>query len=338
VNTRRRRHRRATIGIAVAAVTGLLLAACSSSSSSSSASSGGATSASTGGAQSSLPKTLVFSPLALSIPAMKELSQGVQAYAGAKGWKVQIQDPNLDPNKQATELNDVVNSGVAGALWIIAVQPAALSQTLRTAQAKGIPVLTNGVPSDYGFSGQQPTITFDVIDYKQFGTALGRQLGACITKKLGGNAQVLFSSSTAGTAGKADIDSSALAALAATAPKAKIVANLIESDRAKAQTDIGNALQGHPGINAVMATTDEAALGALGAFAAAGKTLPCVTDQGGDNEVLADVKAGKIYASAHLNFQGDMIQSFNTLAAMQSNAKQVGKQLYVPQQIITAGQ
>jgi ABC-type sugar transport system substrate-binding protein len=88
----------------------------------------------------------------------------------------------------------------------------------------------------------------------------------------------------------------------------------------------------------VMSTTDEAALGALGASAAAGKTLPCVTDQGGDNEVLADVKAGKIYASAHLNFQGDMIQSFNTLVTMQSNPKQTGQQLHVPQQIITTGQ
>jgi ABC-type sugar transport system substrate-binding protein len=269
---------------------------------------------------------------------MKQLSQGVQAYAGSKGWKVQIQDPNLDANKQATDLNTVVNSGVAGALWIIAVQPSALSQTLRAAQAKGIPVLTNGVPSDYGFSGLQPSITFDTIDYKQFGTNLGQQLGKCINAKLGGNAQVLFSQSAVGTTGRADINSNALAALAATAPKAKVVSTLVESDRAKAQTDIGNALQGHPGINAVMSTTDEAALGALGAFAAAGKTLPCVTDQGGDSEILADVKAGKIYASAHLNFQGDMVQSFDTLAAMQASPKQVGKQIHVPQQVITSGQ
>ncbi len=336
MSTRRRRHRRATIGMAAAAAAGLLLAACSSSSSSSGIPAANAGAG--GGSSGKLPHTLVFSPLALSIPAMKQLSQGVQAYAGSKGWKVQIQDPNYSANTQATELNNVVNSGVAGAVWIIGVEPSSLDQTLRTAQAKGIPVLTNGVPSDYGFSGLQSDITFDVIDYKAFGTALGKETGACINSKLGGNAQVLYASSTVGTAGKADIDSSALAALKATAPKATIVTNLVESDRAKAQTDIGNALQGHPGVNAVMSTTDEAALGALGAFAAAGKSLPCVTDQGGDNEVLADVKSGKIYSSIHLNFQGDMLQSFNTLAAMQSDPKQTGKQLYVPQQIITAGQ
>ena len=336
MNIGHRRYRRATVATAAVAA-GLLLAACSSSSSSStSAASGGSTAG--GGSSANLPKTLVFSPLALAIPAMKQLSQGVQGYAGSKGWKIQVQDPNNDANQQATELNTVVDSGVAGALWIIAVQPSSMSQTLKAAQSKGIPVLTNGVPSDYGFSGLQPGITFDVIDYKKYGTILGQQLAACINKKLGGNAQVLFSRSQVGTAGKADIENSAMAALAAGAPKAKIVSNLVENARATAQTDIGNALQGHPGINAVMSTTDEGALGALGAYSAAGKTLPCVTDAGGNDEVLADVKSGKIYASAHLNFQGDMTQSFDTLVAMQANPKQVGKQLYVPIQVITAGQ
>jgi ABC-type sugar transport system substrate-binding protein len=341
VNIRPGRRRRASIAVALATVTGLLLAACSSSGSSSSSSTAaaGSTAGNTAGSSSgTLPKTLVFSPLALAIPAMKQLSTGVQAYGGAKGWKIQVQDPNYSANTQATQLNDVIGSGEAGALWIIAVQPSALSQSLRTAQSKGIPALTNGVPSDYGYTSLQPGIIFDVIDYKAFGTALGDQLGACINKKLGGNAEVLYSASPVGTAGKADIDSSAVAALHATAPKATIVSTLLESSQTTAQTDIGNALQGHPGINAVMSTTDEATQGALGAFASAGKSLPCLTEQGGDAQVLAQVKSGQVYASVHLNFQGDMIQSFNALAAMQSDPKVVGAQLHVPQQVITSGQ
>jgi ABC-type sugar transport system substrate-binding protein len=341
VNIRPGRRRRASIAVALATVTGLLLAACSSSGSSTAAagSTAGNTAGSTAGSSSgALPQTLVFSPLSLAIPAMKQLSTGVQAYGGAKGWKIQVQDPAYSANTQATQLNDVIGSGVAGALWIIAVQPSSLSQTLRTAQSKGIPALTNGVPSDYGFSGLQPGIIFDVIDYKAFGTAMGEQLGACINKKLGGSAEVLYASSAVGTAGKADIDSSAVAALHATAPKAKIVSTLVESDQTTAQTDIGNAIQGHPGINAVMSTTDEATMGAIGAFAAAGKNLSCLVDQGGDAQVLALVKSGKVYASIHLNFQGDMIQSFNSLAAMQADPKKVGPQLHVPQLVITAGQ
>jgi ABC-type sugar transport system substrate-binding protein len=333
VSTLRRRRSRATLASAALA-TGLLLAACSGAESNGAAPAGGGDSSSAGG--SSLPKTLVFSPLSLQPPALKGLSVGVQGYGKSKGWKVQVQDPNFDPNKQAQSLNAVISSGVAGALWVIAVNPGALSQTVRQAQAKGIPILLNGVPADYGFTDLQPGITFDVIDYKAYGTAMGQYLGKCITEKLGGNAQVLFAQSAVGTAGKADIEGSAATALAAAAPNAKVVSTIIAKDRAGSQTDIGNALQGHPDITAVMSTNDEGALGGLGAFAAAGKNLGCLTEAGGNDEVLGLVKSGKIYASVALQFAADTTQSFDTLVTMQGDPKAVGKQLNVPQKIITA--
>jgi ABC-type sugar transport system substrate-binding protein len=326
VSTLRPRRSRATLASAA-------LAACSGVESNGAAPAGGA---GTTAAGSSLPKTLVFSPLSLQPPALKGLSVGVQGYGKSKGWKVQVQDPNFDPTKQAQSLNAVIGSGVAGALWVIAVNPGALSATVRQAQAKGIPTLLNGVPADYGFTDLQPGITFDVIDYKAYGTAMGQYLGKCITEKLGGNAQVLFAQSAAGTAGKADIEGSAAAALAAAAPNAKVVSTIIAKDRAGSQTDVGNALQGHPDITAVMSTNDEGALGGLGAFAAAGKNLGCLTEAGGNDEVLGLVKSGKIYASVALQFQDDMTQSFDTLATMQGNPKAVGQQLKVPQKIITA--
>ena len=39
-----------------------------------------------------------------------------------------------------------------------------------------------------------------------------------------------------------------------------------------------------------MSSTDEGALGAMGAFDSAGKKLLCNTDFGGNDEVLGDVK------------------------------------------------
>jgi ABC-type sugar transport system substrate-binding protein len=325
VSTRRRRQTRATVGIAMVAAAGLLLAACTTSD------------GDTGGTKPAvLPKTLVFSPLSLAPPALKGLSEGVKAYAGSKGWEVIVQDPNFDAAKQTQQLNEVLDSGRAGAAWVIAVAPQAMGDTLKAAQAKGIPILVNGKPEEYGYSGPQPGITFDYIDYTAAGTALGTQLGKCITAKLGGNAQVLYGTSAAGTAGKEDFDTAVQNGLAAAAPNAKIVTTLITTDRAKAQTDIGNALQGNPNINAVMAADDEGSLGALGAYDAAGKKLSCVTDFGGNDEVLADVKAGKIYASVALQFAADMKQSFDTLVKMQANPKANGLVLVVPQQVVTA--
>jgi ABC-type sugar transport system substrate-binding protein len=325
VSTRRRRQTRATVGIAMVAAAGLLLAACTTSDSD------------TGGTKPAvLPKTLVFSPLSLAPPALKGLSEGVKAYAGSKGWEVIVQDPNFDAAKQTQQLNEVLDSGRAGAAWVIAVAPQAMGDTLKAAQAKGIPILVNGRPDEYGYSGPQPGITFDYIDYTAAGTALGEQMGKCINAKLGGNAAVLYGTGAAGSAGKNEIDAAAKAALLKTAPNAKIVSTIIVTDRAQSQTDIGNALQGNPNIAGVMATNDEGTLGALGAYDAAGKALPCAIDFGGNDEVLGDVKSGKIYASVALQFQADMTQSFDTLVKMQSNPKANGDVLVVPAKVVTA--
>ena len=91
-------------------------------------------------------KTIVFSPLALKIPAMKGLSEGVKGYGGSKGYEVIVQDPDLDPQKQVTELKSVVESGRAGGAWVIAVQPAALSDLVKTAQEKKRPAAAQRRP------------------------------------------------------------------------------------------------------------------------------------------------------------------------------------------------
>src|SRR5689334_10240484 len=132
-----RRGARAAIVLSAAAV---MLAACSSGASNNPASGG-----------NSLPKTLVFSPLSLAPPALKGLSEGVKAYAGSKGWDVIVQDPNFDATKQAQMLNEVLSSGRAGAAWVIAAGPQSMNDVLKTAQSKGIPILINGRPDEYGF-------------------------------------------------------------------------------------------------------------------------------------------------------------------------------------------
>lgn len=306
----------------------LFLAACGS---------GGTQPATGAAAGADNAKTIVFSPLALKIPAMKGLSEGVKGYGSGKGYTVLVQDPNLDPQKQLTDLTSVIESGRAGGAWVIAVQPAALSELVKTAQKKKVPLVINGVPEDYGLSGPQAGLTFTKIDYTAQGTAIGESLGKCINEKLGGTAKVILTVSAAGTAGKADAEKAQLDALKATAPGAEIVTEVTVGERAKAQTDIGNALQGNPGANAVIGSNDEAALGAVGAFAAAGKDLPCITETGGNDEVLQAVKDGKIYASVALQFEADMVQSFDSLTAMMADPTAPGQQLTTPQKVITAG-
>jgi len=298
-------------------------------------SSGSGSSTTTAAAGSKLPKTLVFSPLSLAPPALKGLSEGVKGYAKSKGWDVIVQDPNFDATKQTQQLNEVISAGRVGAAWVIANAPKSMGGLLKTAQTKGVPILVNGQPDEYGYSGAQPGITFDYIDYTAGGKELGAQLGECITEKAGGAGKVLYTTSQEGSAGKEAFDTAALAALKAAAPNVTVVQNLPVVDRAKGQTDIGNVLQGNPDLVGVMAANDEGSLGALGAAGAAGKKLACITDFGGNDEVLKDVKDGKMYASVALQFSADMAQSFDTLVKMQADPKANGEILIVPQKTIT---
>ena len=190
--------------------------------------------------------TIAFSPIALSIPAMKGLSEGVTHYGEEQGYKVIVQDPNLDPQKQVTDLTSVVESGAVDGAWAIMIAPPAAAPLVQTALDKDVPLILNGTPADYGLEGLEPGISFSTIDYVAQGTAMGEELGNCINEKLDGKAEVLYGESAAGTAGKAEQDKAIKAALAATAPDAEIVSTIIISDRAKAQTDVGAALQGNP--------------------------------------------------------------------------------------------
>ncbi|MBI4944368.1 MAG: sugar ABC transporter substrate-binding protein [Actinobacteria bacterium] len=325
--------RRRNVLAALAAGSVAVLAACGSGSTQ--PADGGAGSSASSAAAGS--KTIVFSPLGLQIPAMKNLSEGVKGYGASKGYEVLVQDPGLNPTKQVTDLQSVIESGRAAGAWSIAVAPASMKDLVAKAQEKKVPIILNGVPADYGLSGLVPGVSFSTIDYTAQGTAMGTELGTCINEKLGGKAEVLFVESGPGTAGKQEQETAVKAALTATAPGAKIVATTVVGDRAKSQTDIGNALQGNPGVKAVMGQNDEGALGALGAFAAAGKELTCLTETGGNDEVLQAVKDGKIYASVALQFGQDMTQSVDTLIAMIEDPTKTGVQLTVPQKIIKAG-
>lgn len=320
-----RSHRRSTLALAaVGSMT--LLAAC-----------GGTTQPAADGGSDSDSKTLVFSPLGLQIPAMQQLSEGVQAYAQSQGYEVVVQDPALDPQKQITDLTSVIESGRADAVWAIMVQPSSASALVQEAQDAGIPMVVNGVPSDYGLDGLVPGISFATIDYAALGQAAGQALGECINENLDGEAQVIFQQSSPGTAGKEDIESAAQQALSDTAPGAEIVTTLVADERSQAQTEVGAALQGNPGVDAVFGNNDEGSLGAVGAFAAAGRDLPCIVDGGGGNdEALAAVESGDMYAVVALQFADDMMQSVDTLSAMLEDPEAEGLQLITPQQVIKA--
>jgi len=319
------KHRRVAIA-ALAAGSLALLAACGS----------GGTQAADGSTAGADNKTIVFSPLGLQIPAMKQLSEGVKAYGTEKGFEVIVQDPKLDPQKQVTDLLSMIDSGRAVGVWSIAIAPPSMQALVQSALEKNVPIILNGTPEDYGLDGLEPGVSFSTIDYAAEGSSAGEELGNCINERYDGKGKVIFAESAPGTAGKEQFEGAVKAALKATAPDAEIVSTITVSDRTAAQTDIGNALQGNPDVNAVFGQNDEGALGAIGAFKAAGKEIPCITEGGGNEESLAAVESGEIYAVVALQFAADMAQSFDALTTMIDDPEATGVQLTVPQEVVKA--
>src|SRR6476659_7026573 len=88
------------VALAAIAAGGLTtLAACGGGTS---AADGSGSGSSDGSGSGSTSKTIVFSPIGLQVPAMKQLSEGVTGYGKSKGVKVTIQDPRLTRRNKAT--------------------------------------------------------------------------------------------------------------------------------------------------------------------------------------------------------------------------------------------
>jgi ribose transport system substrate-binding protein len=287
-----------------------------------------ATGGTAGGAKAA--DTLVFSPQSLGIPAFRGLSDGIKHLSEAEGLGYIVSDPAFDATKQAQQLQQLISSGRANAVWTIAVKTMALRPVVDLAVSKKVAMLLNGTPQDYGFETPPPGVSFDNIDYDSFGGQIGTELANCINETLNGTARVAVMQSAEGSAGKEQTDGRMLAMLQAGAPTAEVVASSTVADRAGAQKTVGQILQAHPDLNAIMTTNDETTLGALGAFAAAGKPLPCLVGGGGFREVLAARAAGQIYAVVALDFQASAGQNFARLKEMMANPDIPGVQQYVP--------
>ena len=143
---------------------------------------------------------------------------------------------------------------------------------------------------------------------------------------------MILGANAPGAIGKKEQEAAFAAALKKYAPKVKIVQTLaLSGDTAKWQSSVRTAIQAHPKAIAFNGWSDEATLGGLNAFKAAGKTKNlCIVGGGGNDEVLAAQKAGTVYAVAKLDFEGDLVQTVLTLKAMIANPNALGKQLSVP--------
>jgi len=317
---------------------GLMLVGCGSSPSGSVAleSSGAPSTAVAVGAApaSTAARTLVFSPLSRAPLSLYAFAETVRGYAKTQGWSVVVQNPGFDPGSQIQQPDQAIAAGKATAGWVVPLSPAALRSTIAKARAKGVPLLISGRPQDFGFDGPQPGIVFDAVDFTATGTAWGSQLGKCIAAKMDGRARIILAQDPPGLAGAKDVNTAMTDALKVAAPNATVVATVVAKDRDQAGDAIATALEDHPEADALLAANDEGVLGGLKSFAAAGKTLRCSANIGGDGEVLRLVKEGLVSATVALQYDQDVKQAVAALTKLQADPTVKGPVLTVPVSVV----
>lgn len=278
-----------------------------------------------------------FSPFSMQIPAFIGLSEGLTAIAGGQGDTVITADAKNDPSTQLQQIQQWVELDQVDAIWVIPVAAETVTSAIQAALDKGIVVIASGVASDYGMEEGAPGITFTNIDNAAYGSALGDLTAQCVTEKFDGKGQVIYLQSPSGQQSTAESTEAFKGAVSSGAPDAVFVNEQTAADRLGSQQLVLTALQAAPDANTVVGTDDESSLGALDAFAQAGKSADdtCVIGAGGNDEAKAAVTDGKMYGLVAFDFGSDIGQNVGELHKLAGDPSAPGSVLTTPIQVIT---
>lgn len=249
-------------GIAGAGLAGAgLLAACSTtaSSSGSAASSGAASSAAAAGTKPTGNRLKIgFSQPDTSAAVWQLLMQGAQQECQKRGYTLLESHANAQLSAQVSEIQTWIGEGV-GAIVCLPLDNNAIIPLISQAHAKGVKFLDY---SDNALPGVDGWVIFDNL---QGAKMVGDYVGNFVNKNLGGKANVALLTHQIQLTGKQRIEG-AVAALQATAPGAKVVAQhegVLSPDTFPA---FQSMLQAHPDIDVVICIADEGCDGVLQAF------------------------------------------------------------------------
>ena len=278
-----------------------------------------------------------FSPFSMQIPAFIGLAEGLTHAAEESGDTVITADAKGDPSTQLQQIQQWVELDQVDAIWVIPQAADAITSAIEDALAKGIVVVASGVPEDYGMEEGAAGISFSNVDNVAYGTQIGDLTAQCITERLDGKAEIIFLQSPSGAQSTAEINDSIKAAVADGAPDAEFVNEQDAADRLGSAQIVSSALQAAPNANAIIATDDESSLGALDALKAAGKDPSelCVVGAGGNEEAVAAVDSGELYAEVAFDFVGDLGQNLGELHTLAADPSAPGQQLTIPIQVFT---
>jgi len=211
----------------------------------------------------------------------KELEQGLQEEADKRGLELVITSCEMDPAKQAAQIEDFVAQKVA-AILAAPCDSDAIGANLAGAESAGIPVFTADIAAHGGH----------VVSHVASDNVLGGRLAAAaIARLLGGKGKILI------------IDHPMVASVQdrvkgfeeelKKSPEITIVGRpSSDGQRAKAMAVMEDMLQAHRDLKGVFGINDDSALGALAVLDAAGRKDVVVVGFDATPDAQRAIKAG----------------------------------------------
>jgi ribose transport system substrate-binding protein len=226
-------------------------------------------------------------------PSITAIVKGMTDEGAIYNAKITYFDPALDPQKQASMIEDCV-SRKPDVIVVNAVDPAAVIPSLQKASAAGIPVLMQN--ADVADEGHQYTRAFIGSQSYDQGYAVGQM----IAKGLNGQGNLVI---IGGKAGQTDAVNRTAGLKAAFADAKANITILAEQpadwSKDKALTVMQDLLTRYPQINAVFGHDDPMALGALQAIKAANRQSAIqVYGVNGNKEACAAIQNGEMAGTA----------------------------------------
>ncbi len=278
------RRRRTTFAVVAAASCLTLVSACGSDPQPASGSDG---SSSSGGS-----KTLVFSPIGLQVPAMKGLVRGRAGLQQEQGLDGHRAGPEPRPAEAGPADLQRSSSPAGRRAWVIAIAPALASGREDGAEKK---VCAADQRRPRGLRPLRPAAGHHLRQdrLRRQGTGPGRAARQVHQREA--RRQRRGASSTSPLRAPRARRSSRRPPWTPSA-KPRRRQDRADLDRQRParrrRPTSATCCRATPTSTPSLGNNDEGALGALGAFKAAGKKLPCLTEFGGNDEVLAPGQGG----------------------------------------------
>jgi ribose transport system substrate-binding protein len=190
----------------------------------------------------------------------KELERGLQEEAAARGLKLVITSCEMDPAKQAAQIEDFVAQRVS-AILAAPCDSAAIANNLAGAEAAGIPVFTVDIAAHGG----------RIVSHVASDNVQGGRLAAqALARHLQGKGKVLIIDHP--TVASAQDRVRGFEEELRKHPQMTIVARpSSDGQRAKAMAIMEDMLQAHRDLAGIFGINDDSALGALAVLQAAGR-------------------------------------------------------------------